>query len=196
MIDHPDAVKFSTKQARIVADRLAQAYSAADAARDRWGTDLSGTAAEKIVIMGEQIRDAATRIVDAYQFAYLSERAWFLGFNNLFPNTAEEIADGSGTGSGRPLGTGTKVHGVMARAVEAINWLLSTDGSFATVEGGRQGLAYLNTVLEASHYGPAVLSEAAAGNAINRFTELATNYEASANQNLNSLLAFAPNPQA
>ncbi len=190
-ITDPTAIKFSNERARIAADRLARSYYLCDAARDRWA-GLAGSATEKIAIMEADIRRAATEVIDAYAFAFLTEKIWFLGVNNEFPNTTEEVDDGS-PGDGRPAGTGAKVQAVMSRVVEFQNWLLSAAGSFA--DANRTGLAYYNTILMASNYGPPTMSEATASNMINRCDELAANYEASSNANVNSLLAFAVNPQ-
>jgi len=191
-ISSPEALKFSNERVRPAADRLARAYYLADAAKDRWN-GLSGTTADKIVVMGADIRSACDQIYEAFLWAFTTEKVWFLGINAQFPNTSEEVSDGSPADS-RPANTGAKVNAVLSRAVEFQNWLLSTDGSFTN--GGRAGLAYLNTVLAASSYGAPTLSEADAGNAINRFGELAANYEASTNANLNSILTIAVNPRA
>lgn len=189
-VTDPYAIKFSNERGRPAADLMAQAYYLADAAKDRWN-GLSGTAAEKIAVMGADIRAACDRIYAAFLHCYTTEKAWFLGLNLLFPNDTTAVSDGS-PADGRPANTGAKVNAVLARAVEFQNWLLSTDGVFTN--SARAGLAYLNTVLAASSQGNPTLSTADAGNAINRFTELAANYEASANQNLNGLLALAVNP--
>jgi len=58
----------------------------------------------------------------------------------------------------------------------------------------RGGLAYLNTVLQMSSYGPGTPVLSDASNFITRCTELRTNYEANSNANLNTLLALAVNP--
>jgi hypothetical protein len=191
-ITDPDAIKFSNEQARVGADLLARAYYRCDAARDRWD-GLAGDEAAKIAVMGADIRAAADAVIAAYLHAYLSEKIWFLGVNSLFPNTTEEVSDGSAA-DGRPAATGAKVIAVMSRAIEFQNWLLSASGSFT--DSARGSLAYFNTVLAASTYNNGTpLDASSAGNLMNRCGELRTNYEASSGANLNSILAFAVNPQ-
>ncbi len=57
----------------------------------------------------------------------------------------------------------------------------------------RGGLSFINTVLQASNYGPPTLVLSDATNFITRCTELKTNYEANSSANLNNLLALAVN---
>lgn len=58
----------------------------------------------------------------------------------------------------------------------------------------RGGLSWMNTVLQASNYGPVTLVLSDAQNFINRCTEMKTNYEANSSANLNTILALAVNP--
>jgi phage tail sheath gpL-like len=58
----------------------------------------------------------------------------------------------------------------------------------------RQGTAYLNTVMQCSSYGSSPVVLADAQNFVTRCGELVTNYQASANTNLNTLLTPAVNP--
>lgn len=60
----------------------------------------------------------------------------------------------------------------------------------------RGGTSWLNTVLQVSSYGPTPIGLTDAGNFINRCSELKTNFEASTNSNLNTILAAAVNPAA
>jgi hypothetical protein len=141
--------------------------------------------------MEADIRRAATQVIHTFEFAFLTEKVWFLGVNSAFPNTTEAVADGS-PADRRPEATGAKVNAVMSRTVEFQNWLLSQAGSFS--DAARSGSAYYNTVLMASNYGPPTMSDSTAENLITRCGELASNYEASSNTNLSSLLAMAVNP--
>jgi hypothetical protein len=187
------AVKFSNEQARVAADLCAQTYYLCDAARDRW--DSLGGGQPAIDVMEADIRRAANAVLAAYLHAFLAEKYWFLaGTNLLFPNTSEAVFDNGGASQrvDAPLATGAKVNGVMNRAIQFQNWLLSATQSFT--DAARNNLAAFNTILEATSKGPAVMSVAAAGNMMNRAGELRTNYEASAGANLGTLLAFAVNP--
>jgi hypothetical protein len=183
------AVKFSNEQARVAADKLAQAYALCDDARDRW--DSLGGGQPAIDVMEGDIRSAADAVVTAYLHCFLAEKLWFLGTNIVIPNTSEAISDGSPADS-RPAATGAKVHGVMDRAVQMQNWLFSATQSFT--DTARNNAATFNTVIEASSNGPPTMTVAAAGNMMTRCSELRTNYEANTQANLNALLAFAVNP--
>jgi hypothetical protein len=188
-ITDPTAVKFCNEQARVAADLKARAYYLCDAARDRW--DSLGGGQGAIEVMAADIRDSADAVLAAYVHDFLAEKIWFLGTNTVIPNTSEAIGDGSPTDS-RPAATGAKVHAVMDRAIQFQNWLFSATQSFS--DPLRASAATFNTVLEASGKGPPTLTVAAAGNMMNRAGELRTNYEASSNQNLGTLLALAVNP--
>lgn len=186
------AIKFSNEVIRVGADRLAQAYYRADAAADRWGSLGGGQPA--IDVMEQDIRKACNRIIELYEFCWRAEKVWFLGMNSTIPNdSGESVVDGS-PADHRPAITGQSIHALMARVVELQNWLLSATQSFT--DTARNNAATYNTVLSASDGGPVVLSEANAGNAINRFGELRTDYEASSNVKLGTILAVAVNPQA
>ena len=193
------AVKFCNEQVRVAADLLARAYYLCDAAKDQW--DALGGGQPAVDVMTPQIRAAANAVVAAYQHCFLAEKIWFLGTNSVIPNTSETIVDGS-PADGRPEATGAKVHAVMARAIEFQNWLFSTNpdqvgAGEGFLDTGRDNAAAFNTVLSAGKDGPPVLTASNAGKLINRAGELRTNYEASSNVNLGTLLAFAvnPNPQ-
>jgi hypothetical protein len=76
--------------------------------------------------------------------------------------------------------------------------ITATPNSVKTTAGvnPRGGVAWLNTVIQVSSYGPSPIVLADAGNFINRCTELIANYQASSNANLNILLAAAVNPNS
>lgn len=188
-ITDPTAIKFCNEQVRIAADLLAKAYFLCDAAKDRW--DSLGGGQPAIDIMEPDIRAAGSAVVAAFQKCFLAEKIWFLGTNVVIPNTSEAIDDGSPTDS-RPAATGAKVHAVMSRVVEFQNWLFSATQSFS--DAARDNAAAFNTVLQASFNGPPTMAVSDAGNLMNRAGELRTNYEASSNANLGTLLAFAVNP--
>lgn len=185
------AIRFSNEFVRVSADGLAHAYYLCDAARDRW--DSLGGGQGAIDAMTSDIRQAANKLVWAYEFCWRAEKVWFLlGGTSMIPNTSETVSDGS-PADGRPAATGQKCVAVIDRVVQLQNWLLSPDGVFTN--SARSGSAYYNTVLAASSYGPVTLSVSDAGNFMNRCGELRTNYEASSNTNLGTLLALAVNPQ-
>lgn len=188
-VTDPTAIKFCNEQARVAADLCAQAYYVCDEARDRW--DSLGGGQPAIDAMEADIRHAADAVVAAYQHCFLAEKIWFLGTNNVIPNTSDTIVDGS-PADGRPAATGAKVFAVMDRAIQFQNWLFSATNSFT--DAARNNASGFNTVLEASSKGPPVMSVSDAGNMMNRAGELRTNYEASSNTNLGTLLALAVNP--
>ena len=188
-----NAIRFCDQIVRQAADRLAGAYYHADAAGDRWSALGGGQPA--IDQMEADIRSACNRIIELYEFCFRAEKIWFLGLNVTITNDASEVFDGPGLTAPdpyRPLMTGAKVHALMGRVVELQNWLLSLAGSFS--DATRVNAAYYNTALSASTWGPVTLTVADAGNAINRFGELRTNYEANSSANLGTILAVAVNP--
>ena len=184
-VTDPTAIKFANNYARTAADKLGRAYYLCDAARDRW--DSLGGGQPAIDVMLADVRAAADAVVGTYQHCFLAEKLWFLGTNVVIPNTSETLVDGS-PADGRPIGTGAKIHAVMARAVEFQNWLFSATQSFS--DAARDNAAGFNTVIEVSSDGSPTLTVAAAGNFMNRAGELRTNYEASGNANLGNLLAL------
>lgn len=188
-VTDPTAIKFCNERARPGADLMARAYYLCDAARDRW--DSLGGGQPAIDVMEPDIRKCSDAVLDAFIHNFLSEKIWFLGTNIVIPNTSEDVDDGA-PADGRPDATGAKVHGVMDRAVQMQNWLFSATQSFT--DAARNNAAAFNTVLEASSKGPPTMSVAAAGNMMNRAGELRTNYEASSQANLGTLLALAVNP--
>lgn len=191
----PTAIKFSNEQARVACNLNARAYRLSSAVVARWNGLGGGQPA--LNVMAADIRACADAITTAYTFAYSAEVYWFLGVNSSFPNDATQVWDNgqfTAQDPNRPLATGAKVQAVMSRVIEFQNWLLSATESFT--DSARNNRGALNTVYQASNAGAATLALSDAGNAINRFTELKTNYEANTNANLNSLLAFATNPGA
>jgi hypothetical protein len=188
-VTDPTAIKFCNEQARPAADLCAQAYYLCDEARDRW--DSLGGGQPAIDVMQADIRAAANAVIAAYQHSFLAEKIWFLGTNTVIPNTSEDVVDGS-PADGRPDATGAKVHAAMDRAIQLQNWLFSATQSFT--DSARNNAAAFNSVLEASSKGPPTMTVAAAGNMMTRASELRTNYEASSNANLGTLLALSVNP--
>jgi len=188
-ISDPVKVKYCNERVRVSANKLQDAYALCDAVADRW-TSLGG-GATAFNVMQDDIRQAANAVVDAYQFCYLTEKLWFLhGDSSFIPNNADTVSDGA-PADGRSQITGAKVHGVLTRVIEFQNWLLSSAGSFT--DSTRTNVAYINTVMAVCVEGP-TQTQAAAENFINRCTELRTNYEASSNANLNTILSvYVPN---
>lgn len=188
------AVKFSDQVARVSADLMAQAYYRSVAAIERWTALGGGQAA--LDLMVADLRACADAIKAAYLFAYSAEVYWFLGVNSAFSSndTTPVYDNGSFTAqdTNRPLATTAKVNAVLSRVVEFQNWLLSATQSFT--DSARGSRAALNTVFQCTSSGVATMAVSDAGNLINRCGELKANYEASTNANLNSLLAFAVNP--
>lgn len=190
-ITDPTAIRFSNQSLRVIADKLARAYYACQAVADRW-TSLGG-GQPAIDIMESDIRAAADRLVELYGECYNIEKVWFvLGGLSLIPNNAlDDIIDGS-PNDGRPAVTGEDAVRIVDRVVQIQNWLLSATGSFTDV--ARDTITYINTIYAASGEGDVTLSVADAGNLINRCNELITNYEATSDQNLTYILAYAVNP--
>lgn len=183
-------LNFSDQRVRPAADQLARAYYRAGSLISRWNALGAGQSA--LNVMSADIRSAASYLVDAYTFCFLTEKIWFLGVNSDFiSNDTTAVSDGS-PADGRPANTTAKVNGVMNRVVEVQNWLFSATESFT--DSTRNNAAAFNTVLQASNYGPATIALSDAANFINRCTELKTNYEATSSANLNTLLALAVNP--
>jgi hypothetical protein len=192
-IDDADQVRFGNEVLRPSADRHARAYYLADAARDRWAGLGGGQAA--IDVMERDIRAACDAILECFTADTLDELEWFLkGGTSFWPADGQAVhdnADRTAPDPDRPAYTAVMGVSVMDRAIQFLNWLRSGEGSFT--DGDRDSTAYLNTVLAASTRG-LPMTEAVAGNAINRFGELCADYEANSGQKLNSLLAVAVNP--
>ena len=190
-ITNPLAIKFSDERVRTSADRLAQAYDEAVDLKTRW--DALGGGATALAVMAADIQDAASRFTEFYKWCLHTEKLWFIhDSTTLIPNTADAVVDQS-PGDGRPANTGAKCNNVMTRVIEFQNWMLSLAGSFTDVT--RVNVGYLNSVIKASREGPTI-DTTIAGDFINRCSELKTNYEASSNANLNTLLALAVNPNS
>lgn len=187
------AVKFSNERVRPSSDLLSQAYYLAVAAGNRWTTLGSGQPA--LDQMQVDLLTVANRIISAYDYAYWTEKNWFMtGLAAMFPNDASAVFDNGGASqrTDAPLLTGAKVTNVVTRCQEFQNWLLSTAGSFTVAT--RSGVAWLNTVLQCSSYAASPIVLADAQNFITRCSELQTNYQAASNANLTTLLSAAVNP--
>lgn len=192
-ITDPQAIAFVNNIVRPAADKLAQLYYQGVSLSERW-TALGGgqPAIDVLATDLKAAADLATGPTGMYGQLWLAEKTWFLlGATSLIPNTADTIADGAGP-DGRPIITGAMAVAVMARVTEWLNYVLSSAGSFADTT--RANVSYYNTLLAPSSYGPLTLSVADAGNFINRCDEIAANYQAASNANLNSILAVAVNP--
>jgi len=131
-ITSPQAIAFSNGKIRPAADLLAQAYYSASQVSDRWTSLGSNQAA--LDQMQPDIRAAADRILAAYDFAYWTEKNWFMsGVSALFPNDGSLMFDNGGASqrTDAPLLTGAGVNNVVTRCMEFQNWLLSVAGAFA-----------------------------------------------------------------
>jgi hypothetical protein len=192
-INNPVAIKFSNERVRASSDQLAQCYYHCDAARDRW--DSLGGGSGAIAVMETDIRGAADRLVYAYEFCFRTEKLWFLlGGTSLIPNSASSgIVDGS-PADGRPAVTGQQAVSVIDRVVQLQNWLFSPSGNFA--DSSRNNASWYNTVLAVSTEGSTPMTVADAGNFMTRCSEIRTRYEANNNQELGTILAYSPNPNA
>lgn len=138
-------ITFSNEQARIAADKMAQAYYSAVATKFRW--DSLGANQAALDIMSDDIIEAADLILDAFLFCLMAEKIWFLGVNSNTANNSTIISDGS-PDDGRPSCTGAKIHNVMSRAVEFQNWLQSATQSFT--DNTRNNVSALNTIITMS----------------------------------------------
>ncbi len=186
------AIRFSDQRLRAGADMMAWAYYRCQAASDRW-TGLGG-GQPAIDVMEADIRLASDAVYDAYLFVYETEQLWFLlGGTGMIPNDAgESIVDGS-PADGRPAVNGQQASQLMDRCIQFQNWLLSSTGSFTDPD--RDTLSYINTILAVTSEADPVMSVANAGNFINRCDNLTADYDASSEQNLGYILAYAVNPQ-
>lgn len=190
-----DQINFCNAQIRTAADKLSQAYYAAVAYQDSWNAIGGGSAG--VLQMPKRLVDFGNRIAYAYSFCFIAEKAWFnLGATAFIPNDPTALVFDNGTFTAqdpnRPPMTGATVNAVMNRVVELQNWLLSATESFTDTL--RNNAAAYNTVLMVSQYGPSTITAANAGNLVNRMNELRTNYSATNNTNLGTLLAAAVNP--
>lgn len=185
-ITNIEAIKFSNESIRPGANRLAHAYYAADAARDRWAA-LSGTTAQKKVVMAQDIKKAADLFRDAFKWTFDREAIWFLGINSLIGDTADVVVDNNG---GPGPNTGAKVNAIIARFRQLNNYLRT--GDFDSFAAGNY--ATLNKVLVVCSDGLIAVADADAQNFIDLCTAFANRYEASTNAELNTVLALAPNP--
>lgn len=189
-----NAIRFCNEHVRVNADKLAQAYTAVNDARNRW--DALGGGSGAISIMGSQIKSVADRLVSLYESCYRAEKIWFLlGATSLIPNTSDPIFDNSDRTAqdpSRPPMTGQSVVALVDRLVQFQNWLLSSTGDFS--DPARNSASYYNTVLAGSNSGPLVLTVSNAENEMTRFSELRTRYQANTNQELGIILAVAVNP--
>ncbi len=184
------AVKFSDQRIRVAADQLARAYYRSVSLISRWNALGGGQPA--IDVMGRDMRNAADALALLYEFCFRVEKVWFLGLNTTYASNDTTAVTDLSPADGRPANTTAKVNGVMNRVVQFQNWLFSATESFT--DSARNNATAYNTVLQGSNEGPVVLAVSDAGNLISRFTEYKTNYEASTNTNLNSVLALAVNP--
>lgn len=185
------AINFSNDLVRTSADRMAQSYNAAVAVLQRWvALGSNQTALDQ---MQDDIKNAANRIVDTFDGVYWTEKVWFSDRSSLFPNDSSPVIDGNGVPDpARPAITGADVNTLLTRCQQYQNWLLSATGSFT--DGTRTSTSWLNTIIQVSRYGPRPIVLADAGTFINRCTELKTNYENNSNENLNTILRVAVNP--
>lgn len=179
------AIRFCNERVRVASDQLQRSHYLADAAKDRW--DALGGGAAALTVMHDDIRKAADAVLAVYPHCMFTERIWFLGVDALFPNDATTVDDGS-PADGRPAATGSKVHSLMTRIVEFQNWLRSALQSFT--DPLRNNTGTLDTIIEASSSGRKTMTLTQAQNMITRCSELRTNYKATSNANLNTLLAL------
>lgn len=184
-ITDPTAVRFSNERIRPLADKLSQVYYLGVDLDDQW-TALGGgqTALDALRV---KLKDWAERARDAYDFASMLRHDWN-ALASPIPNTADTIIDGSESDSRQSI-TGAQANNVFNRAIELNNWL--DTGDFAG--GGSGGGAHRNTVLEAAFMLAADLATTEGGNVINRINEQRSNYEASSNAVLSTILAVAVN---
>lgn len=188
-----NAIRFCNQRVRVNADKLAQAYNLGVAAIDRWNVLGGGQTA--VDIMGPDIKKICDRFEDVYHMSFLTEKMWFAWASALIPNDNNQIFDNQDNTAQDPLRppmTGAIVNNLITRTIQFQNWLLSATGSFT--DSARGSVDWYNTILHASNNGVAVLTVANAGNAITRFSELKTRYQASSNAELNTILAVAVNP--
>lgn len=191
-ISDPEAVRFCNTTIRPAADAMCRAYYRASAVRGRWLAQ-QGTDADRIAVLGPEIRAAADAVLAAYTLAFGRSKLWFvIGAGALVPNTADVVADGA-PADGRPAITGADATRTVDRMVDFENWLRTGtfDGS------GTANYAALNTVLAVTSAGKAAMSAADATNfVVTRGGEIKAEYEANSGQKLGWLLAVAVNPGA
>lgn len=195
-IVNPEAIKFTNESVRPLADALGRCYYWGVLAKQMY--DGAGGGAPALAVPGivAQIRKAADQWRSTYAFAYEREVEWFLkGAATLIPNTIDNILDNNGTSqrTDAPLATGQKVNNLIARVTQFVNAVRSATFNFT--DATRNSVVNYNKIIVVTKtVGLNTMSIADAQNFVDDVALLKTNYEATANANLNQILALAINP--
>ena len=193
-ITNVEAVKFTKESVRTLADNLARCYYYGNLAKQMYDGAGGGATALAVAGVVAQIRKAATQWRQTFPLCFERETEWFLkGSTTLIPNTADQVIDGA-PADGRQVVTGAKVVAVLARVTEFVNAVRNATFTFATAT--RTSVVYYNRIIVVSDYGLSTMSVADAQNFVDTTALLKTNYEATSNANLNTVLAVAVNPGA
>ena len=180
-----DAVKFSNDLIRPQADRLAQLYNLAAVIDNSWTANGGGQTS--VDLLRNELAQWADLCTESYEEAG-SLRDFWTAESSPIPNTSDDIIDGSATDSRQTI-TGAEANNIVNRCIEFQNWLET--GQFDGL--GLGAGAHRNTVYEGDFAEAAGQTTTISGNLINRMNELRTNYEASSNAVLNTVLAVAVN---
>lgn len=205
-ITDPIAINFSNVWLRPGADRLARVYYRSKEASVKWNA-ISGTNAEKLVIMQPQITNLADVIDRAVRFLQRLDRLWNAeNLNSFIPNDNTEILhdneDNSGPDPNRPTLNGQDLRRFKNRSEEFLNYMTrGTDADKHWVNDAGATLPVINDyyddVMRLTKFSSVADTGGQANTLISgRVEDILTEYETDNPNKLDHIVKVSVNPQA